>query len=144
MGAHTGLLRWAEQTGKPYGAYGVSVGVRGASADPTPDFPANLRRAIEGAAFLFTRETRSITDEAASLYRQARAVVSMECHSPIMACVNGRPAFYVRQPHDTWKGQMYRDLASKNGSSKSSKPQENKSRRRCSTFIEITAQPKKN
>jgi polysaccharide pyruvyl transferase WcaK-like protein len=251
LGAHADLLRWAEKTGKPYGAYGVSVGVRGASADPTPDFPAGLRRAIEGAEFLFTRETRSIeamqesgvhpkltgfapdatfaldlrndaaaaalmkgagleadkficvvprlritpyweirsmpadevaarkavnekyaeadhaklreviiqwirttghkvllcpemtyevsiikpllytplpedvkakvvpmdrywlTDEAASVYRQARAVVSMECHSPIMACVNGRPAFYVRQPHDTWKGQMYRDLGLK-------------------------------
>lgn len=51
-----------------------------------------------------------LTDEAASVYRQARAVVSMECHSPIIANANGRPGFYLRQPTDTWKGQMYPDL----------------------------------
>jgi polysaccharide pyruvyl transferase WcaK-like protein len=51
-----------------------------------------------------------LTDEAASVYRQARAVVSMECHSPIIANANGRPGVYLRQPEDTWKGQMYPDL----------------------------------
>jgi len=49
-------------------------------------------------------------DEAASVYRRARAVVSMECHSPIIANANGRPGVYLRQPEDTWKGQMYPDL----------------------------------
>jgi len=51
-----------------------------------------------------------ITDEAASVYQRARAVVSVECHSPIIALANHRPAFYLRQPTDTWKGQMYPDL----------------------------------
>jgi hypothetical protein len=51
-----------------------------------------------------------LTDEAASVYCRARAVVSMECHSPIIANANGRPGFYLRQPTDTWKGQMYPDL----------------------------------
>ncbi len=51
-----------------------------------------------------------LTDEAASVYRRARAVVSMECHSPIIANANGRPGLYLRQPEDTWKGQMYPDL----------------------------------
>lgn len=51
-----------------------------------------------------------LTDEAASVYRQARAVVSMECHSPIIANANDRPGIYLRQPTDTWKGQMYPDL----------------------------------
>jgi len=51
-----------------------------------------------------------LTDEAASVYRQARAVVSMECHSPIIAIAAGRPAIYLRQSTDTWKGQMFPDL----------------------------------
>ena len=248
LGALADLERWHEQTGKPYGAYGVSPGTRFATDDPTPDFSPALRRTLQGAAFVFTRETRSLaalreaqiqpaqvgfapdgtfaldlrndaaattllrqmglkpdkficavprlritpyweirsmppdevalkksvnekyaesdhakmraaiiawvratghkvllcpemayqvkllkpllfdplpeevkakvvaldrywlTDEAASVYRQARAVISFECHSPIIACVNGRPAFYLRQPHDTWKGQMWRDV----------------------------------
>lgn len=49
-------------------------------------------------------------DEAASVYARAQAVVSMECHSPLIALHNGTPTFYVRQPTDTCKGQMYRDI----------------------------------
>lgn len=49
-------------------------------------------------------------DEAASLYAHAYAVLSMDCHSPIIACANGTPFFYFRQPEDTSKGQMYYDL----------------------------------
>jgi polysaccharide pyruvyl transferase WcaK-like protein len=251
LGAQADLWRWHEQTGKPYGIYGTSPGTRFATDDPRPDFSPALRRTLEGAAFVFTRETRSLaamreagircavsgfapdstfaldlrndaaasalmgklglepdkficaiprlritpywetremppdevtfkkavnekyaeadhaklreaitqwvrktgnkvllcpemvyelqllkpllfdplpgdvkpkvvmmdrywlTDEAASVYRHARAVISFECHSPIMAIVNNRPAFYLRQPHDTWKGQMYRDIGLK-------------------------------
>ncbi len=49
-------------------------------------------------------------DEAASVYSKALAVLSFECHSPIIAAVNGTPFFYLRQPEDTIKGQMYYDL----------------------------------
>jgi polysaccharide pyruvyl transferase WcaK-like protein len=49
-------------------------------------------------------------DEAASVYSHAFAVLSFECHSPIISLVNGTPAFYLRQPEDTIKGQMYYDL----------------------------------
>lgn len=48
--------------------------------------------------------------EAASVYTRAMTVVSFECHSPIIALKNGTPAFYVRQPTDTIKGQMYYDI----------------------------------
>lgn len=51
-----------------------------------------------------------LPDEAASVYAWALAVVSLECHSPLIALRNGTPAFYVRQPTDTCKGQMYRDF----------------------------------
>jgi len=56
------------------------------------------------------RDTYWLPDEAASIYAQAQAVVSVECHSPLIALRNGTPAFYVRQPTDTCKGQMYRDF----------------------------------
>ena len=54
-----------------------------------------------------------LPDEAASLYAHAHAVLSYECHSPIIALTNGAPAFYLRQPQDTIKGQMYYDLGLK-------------------------------
>ena len=49
-------------------------------------------------------------DEAASVYARAHTVLSFECHSPIIATAMGTPAFYLRQPEDTIKGQMYYDL----------------------------------
>lgn len=51
-----------------------------------------------------------MTDEAASVYARSFAVLSFDCHSPIIACANGIPFFYLRQPEDTSKGQMYYDL----------------------------------
>jgi polysaccharide pyruvyl transferase WcaK-like protein len=56
------------------------------------------------------RDSYWLPDEAASIYSKAQAVVSVECHSPIISLANGTPAFYVRQPTDTCKGQMYRDI----------------------------------
>lgn len=50
------------------------------------------------------------TDEAASTYARASLVVSCEMHSPIIALANGTPAIHVRQPTDTRKGQMWRDV----------------------------------
>lgn len=49
-------------------------------------------------------------DEAASVYARAHTVLSFECHSPIIAAAEGTPMFYLRQPEDTIKGQMYYDL----------------------------------
>ena len=51
-----------------------------------------------------------LTDEAASVYARAAAVVSLEMHSPIIAAANGTPALHVRQPTDTRKGRMWRDV----------------------------------
>jgi hypothetical protein len=56
------------------------------------------------------RDTYWLPDEAASIYARALAVVSIECHSPLIALHSGTPTFHVRQPTDTCKGQMYRDL----------------------------------
>ncbi|MDX9710230.1 MAG: polysaccharide pyruvyl transferase family protein [Trichloromonas sp.] len=51
-----------------------------------------------------------LPDEAISLYQYAYSLISMECHSVIMALVVGTPVFYLRQPQDTIKGQMFYDL----------------------------------
>jgi polysaccharide pyruvyl transferase WcaK-like protein len=69
--------------------------------DPLPEdvkpFVANLNRYW-------------LTGEAASVYSQAAAVVSFEMHSPIIAVAAGTPAIHLRQPTDTRKGQMWRDV----------------------------------
>lgn len=55
-----------------------------------------------------------LPDEAASIFSKSFAVVSFECHSPILAAANGRPFIHLRQPQDTIKGQMYYDLGFEN------------------------------
>jgi hypothetical protein len=66
--------------------------------------PAEVKRKV------VWRDSFWLPDEAASIYARAQAVVSVECHSPLIALHNGTPAFYVRQPTDTCKGQMYPDI----------------------------------
>jgi polysaccharide pyruvyl transferase WcaK-like protein len=56
------------------------------------------------------RDTFWLADEAASVYARATAIVSAECHSPIIALSQGTPAFYVRNPADTVKAQMFADI----------------------------------
>lgn len=51
-----------------------------------------------------------LTDEAASIYARAAGVLSFECHSPIIADALGTPGFYVHQPEDGIKGQMWQDV----------------------------------
>ncbi len=51
-----------------------------------------------------------LTDMAASVYARAAAVVSFECHSPIIAASKGTPCYYVHQPHDGIKGTMWKDV----------------------------------
>jgi hypothetical protein len=68
--------------------------------------PADVKRNV------VWRDSFWLPDEAASVYSKARAVVSLECHSPLIALRNGTPAMYVREPTDTCKGQMYRDIGS--------------------------------
>lgn len=99
------IVAWVRTTGQrvlvcPEMTYQVDI-IKPLVVDPLPD---------DVKARVVPLERYWLTDEAGAVYRQARIVVSMECHSPIMAIANGRPAFYLRQPTDTWKGQMYPDL----------------------------------
>lgn len=49
-------------------------------------------------------------EEASAVYSISRAVISMECHSPIIASAHAVPTVYLRQPTETVKGRMYDDL----------------------------------
>lgn len=99
------ITAWVRETGNkvllcPEMTYQVAL-IRPLLFDPLPD---------DVKPNVVPMDRYWLTDEAASVYGQARAVLSMECHSPIIAIANGRPGFYLRQPEDTWKGQMYPDL----------------------------------
>lgn len=69
--------------------------------DPLPD---DVKTMVE------TLDRYWLTAEAASVYSQAAAVLSFEMHSPIIALTSSTPAIYLRQPTDTRKGQMWRDI----------------------------------
>ena len=56
------------------------------------------------------RDTYWLPDEAASVYSQALALVSLACHSPLIALHDGTPTIHIRNPTDTCKGQMFRDI----------------------------------
>jgi polysaccharide pyruvyl transferase WcaK-like protein len=50
-------------------------------------------------------------DEAASVYARALAVVSLDCHSPIIALTAGTPAIHLRVPTDNaHKSRMFSDI----------------------------------
>ena len=98
------MIAWVRETGNkvlvcPEMTYQVDI-MDELLIDPLPDDvkPHVLKRGYW------------LPDEAASIYARAHTVLSCECHSPIMAIANGTPAFYLRQPTDTIKGQMYYDL----------------------------------
>lgn len=49
-------------------------------------------------------------EEATGVYAASSLVVSMECHSPILAARHAIPTVYLRQPTETTKSQMFADL----------------------------------
>jgi polysaccharide pyruvyl transferase WcaK-like protein len=56
------------------------------------------------------RDSFWLPDEARSVYAKARVLISYEMHSPIIAFTEKVPAIYLKQPTDTRKGQMWRDI----------------------------------
>lgn len=56
------------------------------------------------------RDSFWLPDEAASVYKKSIALVSFEPHSPIIAFNDGVPSIHLKQPTDTRKGQMWRDV----------------------------------
>ncbi len=66
--------------------------------------PAYVRRHV------VWRDSYWMPDEAASVYAQSLCVVGIEPHSLIMSLALGTPIMHVRQPTDTFKGHMFRDI----------------------------------
>lgn len=99
------ILRYVQETGQRVVicaemTYQVDLG-KEVLWDP---LPAEVKRSV------VWRSTYWLPDEAAAVYAQAQCVVSVECHSPLIALRQGTPMIHVRQPTDTCKGQMYRDF----------------------------------
>jgi polysaccharide pyruvyl transferase WcaK-like protein len=99
------IVAWVRETGQPAllcpeMTYQVEL-LRPLLFDPLPE---DVRRRV------VVRDAYWLPDEAASTYARAAAVVSLEMHSPIIAVANGTPAIHVRQPTDTRKGRMWRDV----------------------------------
>ena len=99
------IVAWVRESGQkvflvPEMTYAVPR-LRPLLFDPLPD-DVKPREAVLDRYWL--------TAEAASVYAKAAAVISFEMHSPIMAVTAGTPAILLRQPTDTRKGQMWRDI----------------------------------
>jgi hypothetical protein len=52
-----------------------------------------------------------LPDVAQSLFARAQAIVSLENHSPLLAAAAGTPFVMVHQPEDSFKGDMFVDIA---------------------------------
>ncbi|MBL9199034.1 MAG: polysaccharide pyruvyl transferase family protein [Opitutaceae bacterium] len=99
------IVRWVRQTGArvvacPEMTYQIAT-AKEQLIDPLPE---------DVKTRVVWRDTFWLPDEAAALYARARAVVSAECHSPIIALAAGTPILHIRNPVDTTKGQMFADL----------------------------------
>lgn len=99
------ITLWVRQTGRkvilcPEMTYEIEV-AREHLFDPLPD---DVKKNV------IWRDSFWFADEACAVYARAAAVISAECHSPILALAQGTPAFYVRNPVDTVKGEMFRDI----------------------------------
>jgi polysaccharide pyruvyl transferase WcaK-like protein len=99
------IVAWVRETGKkallcPEMTYQVEL-LRPLLFEPLP---------VDVKPNVVVRPDYWLTDEAASTYARAAAVVSLEMHSPIIALANGCPAIHLREPTDTRKGQMWRDV----------------------------------
>lgn len=99
------IVRWVRGTGArvvacPEMTYQIAT-AKEQLIDPLPD---DVKKRV------VWRDTFWLPDEAAALYAKARAVISAECHSPIIALAAGTPILHVRNPVDTIKGQMFADI----------------------------------
>lgn len=73
-------------------------------AEMLAELPADVQASVSVMTEFWTPA------EAMEVYAGAAAVVSMECHSPILAGRVGTPSIYLRQPTDTTKGEMWTDV----------------------------------
>lgn len=98
------ISAWVKQTGLKAlvcaeVAYQVDLGKEVVDA-----LPADIKQHV------VWRDTFWNPDEAGSVYARSRAMVSLEQHSAIICFAERIPAIVLKQPSDTRKGQMWRDV----------------------------------
>ncbi|WP_017258864.1 polysaccharide pyruvyl transferase family protein [Pedobacter arcticus] len=99
------IIKWVEKTGLkvlvcPEVIYQVEFS-KETLVDPLPE---DIKKNV------VWRDSFWLPDEASSVYAQSRIVIGVEPHSLIMSIANGVPAIHIKQPSDTRKGQMWRDI----------------------------------
>ncbi|MEX2579542.1 MAG: polysaccharide pyruvyl transferase family protein [Verrucomicrobiales bacterium] len=100
------IVNWVRKTGWkvlacPEMTYGVPLS-KEQLVDPLPE---------DVRSHVVWRDSFWLCDEAASVYAKALAVVSLDCHSVIMALAAGTPAIHLRIPTDnTFKSRMFADI----------------------------------
>ena len=100
-----GITRWVRRTGLPVLVVPeMSYAVEFAQTRLAGTFPADVADQVHVLPRFWELQ------EAAAVYRRSGGVLSIECHSPLIAIAEGVPALYLRQPTDTIKGSMYEGL----------------------------------
>lgn len=100
------IVAWVRRTGWkvlacPEMSYGVPL-AKEQLVDPLPD---------DVRANVVWRDSFWLCDEAASVFARASAMVSLDCHSPILALAAGTPAIHLRLPTDNaFKSRMFVDI----------------------------------
>jgi polysaccharide pyruvyl transferase WcaK-like protein len=100
------IVNWVRTTGlKVLACPEMTYGVPLAKAELVDPLPADVK------ARVVWRDSFWNADEAASVYARALAVVSLDCHSPIIALAAGTPAIHLRVPTDNpHKSRMFADI----------------------------------
>jgi hypothetical protein len=99
------IALWVRGTGmKVVACPEMSYQIQTAKEQLVDPLPEEIKRHV------VWRDSFWLANEAASIYARARAVVSVECHSPIIALANGTPFLHVRQPVDSVKAHMFHDI----------------------------------
>lgn len=98
------ITRWVKDTGYKVLVcaevlYQVDLG-----KEVVDSLPANIRKNV------IWRDSFWNPDEAGSVYSRCRVLVTMEQHSAIICFAEHIPAIMLKQPTDTRKGQMWRDV----------------------------------
>jgi len=100
-----GIVAWVRRTGRPALIVPeMSYAVEFAQHYLAGSFPDD----VEPLVHVLPRFWQ--IQEAAAVYRRSAGVLSIECHSPLVAIAEGVPGAYLRQPTDTIKGAMYDGL----------------------------------
>lgn len=99
------ITRWIRETGLPVVLVPEITYEIGLAREEIID-----RLPPDAKPYVVWRDTFWLPDEAAAVYRDAIALLSMDCHSPIIAAAAGTPALYLRTPMETGKVHMWNDL----------------------------------